>query len=431
MSTQCFGDLSQTSTKYHLVLLTSILATHESYSDNPIKSLQAFNSSKVDPNGTPYKQYNHLSKSMVVSTTRDDIVKDVNGSEKMITKYTICHDKNEKLLILTVKGSDSNSQWIQDANVIMSASLNGLPGIIHNSFLSRAEQIPVSFFVNKIVNEGYRCVFTGHSLGGAVATLVALRVLFHEKIREKSEFCKNVLYIGFGIPSVGNANFVKFVDSVYKDNFHFYINNTDLSILQTLLVNQIYVQFGKLVFLFDDCNYIMSDTYERKNQAKVGNSEHHKCYQYLENILKILHKYYEKEIFVSASSIIETFHEVALPISSIQKNQPGSSNFWNTYSIWYGSPKKMFARSRIVIVICCNNAEFIYKATLQLQGWAETFIDIKSETSVLNENMIQFEFEVAKNLFTDANAKLTLQTPFQETFLPVVILQTDFNQIAQ
>lgn len=426
MSTECFEDLSETSSKYHLVLLTSILASHESYSDNPLRSLQSFNTTKVDPNALPNKQYNHLIKSMALTSTKEENIKD-----GILTKYMLCNNKKEKILLLTVKGSDSNSNWIQDANVIMSATLKDVPGKVHNSFLFRAEQIPVTFFVNKIINEGYRCIFTGHSLGGAVAALVAIRVLIHEKIRGKSEFYKNILFIGFGVPSVGNADFVKYIDSIYKDNFHFYMNNTDLLILQTLLTNQIYVQFGKFVYLHDDCSYVMSEKYERTKQALVGNAEHHECKQYLENLLKILHKNYKKDILLNASEIIEAFNEITLPVLSIQKIQPESNNFWNTYSIWYGNPKKMFARSRIVILICCQNAEFIFKATLQLDGCAEKFVDFKSESSTLNENMMQFEFEVAKNHFKDSNAVLTLQTPFQDANLPIVILQTDFNKIAQ
>ena len=108
MSTQCFGDLSETSSKYHLVLLTSILATHESHSENPLRSLQSFNTTKVDPNGLPYKQYNHLIKSMAFSSTKEENIKD-----EILTRYMVCNNKKEKILILTVKGSDSNSNWIQ------------------------------------------------------------------------------------------------------------------------------------------------------------------------------------------------------------------------------------------------------------------------------------------------------------------------------
>jgi putative lipase involved disintegration of autophagic bodies len=48
------------------------------------------------------------------------------------------------------------------------------PGAAHAGFLDRAKTIPLEYF-RRLLVRGERVVLTGHSLGGAVASLLALR----------------------------------------------------------------------------------------------------------------------------------------------------------------------------------------------------------------------------------------------------------------
>ena len=222
LSNQSFGDLSESSSKYHSLLLTSVLAAYHAYDSNPLQSF----SSKLK---NEKQKFNHLIDNICYSSVYNDNIKDVlHGGERMQVRYMVGDNVKEKILFVSVRGSETKMDWIQDAHMKLTDPFHGLPGKIHSGFSNRARQVPIEFYVNKIVNEGYRCVFTGHSLGGAVATLLAIRVLFHEKIRGKSEFSKNVLCVGFGTPAVGNEAFVKYVNNIYKENFHFYINKSDL-----------------------------------------------------------------------------------------------------------------------------------------------------------------------------------------------------------
>jgi hypothetical protein len=195
--------------------------------------------------------------------------------------------------------------------------------LVHNGFCKRANQIPINFFINKIVNEGYRFIITGHSLGAATATVFAIRVLFHEKIRQNSEIIKNIICICFGTPAVGNNDFVKYVESLYKDNFHFYINKNDLVVLQTVKpidTSKIYVQFGKFVFINDAAEYRMSDTYDRSKFKETGEMEDHRCTHYVENLVKILEKQHKTEIYAEENDTktICLFKHLFIPTESFE-----------------------------------------------------------------------------------------------------------------
>jgi hypothetical protein len=90
--------------------------------------------------------------------------------------------------------------------------------------LQLMDKIPIKFFADQIVNHNYNIVFTGHSLGAATASLVAMNLLTFLK----SEY-NNVLFIGFGSPLIGCQDFKKFVEnSDFSNNFHFFINENDI-----------------------------------------------------------------------------------------------------------------------------------------------------------------------------------------------------------
>ncbi len=430
MQNKCFGDLSQTSSQYHSILLTSIIATHESYNEDPFKSLQNFDDSVLNSAGSSHKKFNNLIQSLVVSNINDDNFKDIvwKGGDKMQVRYMVGHNENEKILVCAVRGSDTTLDWVQDLNAYMSGTIYDLPGKCHDGFIGRAKQIPIEFFVNKIVNEGYRCIFTGHSLGGAVATLLAVRVLFHEKIKGNSDFTKNILCIGYGTPPVGNAAFSKNIDSICKNNFHFYVFKKDLVVLLPYPINLFFEHFGKFVFLSDNGVYRMSDTFKRKGIPWPA--DHH-CINYFKNVVKILEKDHKQDIYldVNENRNIQVFDLFCIPTSAIQKSQDGlkcdltngCASFCNKYSVAFGVP------SRILFRICCKNADFIYKATFQLEGYTQKFIDVKAERARGSENTIEFDFEVPKNQFRDAKGTLFLQTHFEEAKLSVEISRADFG----
>ena len=314
-----------------------------------------------------------------------------------------------------------------------------MPGKVHAGFSARANQVPINFFINKIVNEGYRCIFTGHSLGGAAATLVAIRVLFHEKIKENSEYTKNILCVGFGTPAVGTSSFVNYVDEKYKENFHFYVNNNDLVVLQTFLASHIYIQFGKTIFLHNDGTYKMLDKYSRKELKIVGKPMDHPVRHYIENIVKLLEKEGKNDIYVESGQEknVGTLNHLLVPVQSIKKHQPGTTcdlehgckKFCNQYSIFIENRRKIVLnKNRIILNLCCKNAEYIYRATLQLEGYTKKCVDNTAEMFGGSSNTIQFDFKAPKSFkLKPTKGILTLTTHFEEVSMPIEITESDLS----
>ena len=83
--------------------------------------------------------------------------------------------------------------------------------------------------------------------------------------------------------------------------------------------------------------------------------------------------------------------------------------------------KKIFQKQFIIIHLCCQNSEFIYKAVLKLKGSSHEYVDLKLQR--LHNNTIELTFEVPKSSISLENTKgtLMLQTHFELASLPIKI----------
>ena len=197
---------------YCKILFQSTIISEIIYEKDPRECLRS----------NDFKYLKHGIKSMCVSKT--------NTSEELDTtfevKYMICDcsTASKKRLIVGFRGTKSMNDVLTDLKVY--SKINNCNGRFHNGFNKRSEQIPIKYFVKKIVEDGYEIIFTGHSMGAAVAALVTVRVLLEKSMVEEN--CKKVTFIGFGSPLVACGDFQTFINSRFKSNFHFYINNKDL-----------------------------------------------------------------------------------------------------------------------------------------------------------------------------------------------------------
>ena len=448
MSTHDFGDLSDNGSNYKSILFTSVLAAHVVYNADPLISLHNDETDRIDPKIgrrdeeiLSYAKYNHLIEDLVFSTVYEEKLKDVinrilKKGDNLQTRYMICINEREKILFLAIRGTETKNDWTQDAKMLLTRSIYNLPGKVHAGFSIRAEQVPLEFYVNKIVNEGYRCVVTGHSLGGATATLVAVKLLFHEKIHGKSEFYKKILCICFGTPAVGNFEFAEHINKIYKENFHFYINKNDLVVLQTFTMSKIYIQFGKFIFINDDGTYVMSNTYVRE-RFLLGVAEDHRCTHYVENLVKILEKSHQVYLEGTERKIIRIFQALYIPTVKIEKhvlNQKcdlinGCSKFCNKYSVCLNNKKTLLGKSILFvdITICCQNAEYIYKGVLEFDGCEEKYLDLKVKRFGSCSHLIQLNFDVKTNVLKCTKAKLVLITHLEEASMHIDISKEDFD----
>jgi hypothetical protein len=253
-----FDELSNAFSHYERILLSSVLLSEVIYEKKPIKSLNE-----------NYSYYNHYIEEAEVKKTE----KKWGGHS---TKYLIC--ENNKTLIVAFRGTADIDDFLTDivvqpfpyllskkqpendntnllkrfANLALPSPLkknadnavdDNIP-VVHSGFFLRSEEISIDYFLNKILKHDYKVVFTGHSLGAAVAALVAIKLIFHEDVCENSKIRKNIFFFGFGCPAIGNSKFCSDIDEICKSNFHFYVNEDDYVPTKT-----IYRHFGKIIKL--------------------------------------------------------------------------------------------------------------------------------------------------------------------------------------
>ncbi|KAL9646849.1 hypothetical protein ABK040_013709 [Willaertia magna] len=195
---------------YCQILLQCAITCEISYEKDPKQVLN-----------TKYYNYNHNIKSLCSSITAD-----LDRNATLETRYVIadCSDEKTKRLIVAIRGSYSKADVLTDVKLIPALNDYGY-GIFHSGFLGRAKFIPIDYFFDKI-NEGYHIVFTGHSMGGAVAAILATRLL--ESCEVKAIKKASVQFIGFGVPLLADEKFLKRVkDNQQTNNYHFYVNEED------------------------------------------------------------------------------------------------------------------------------------------------------------------------------------------------------------
>lgn len=75
--------------------------------------------------------------------------------------------------VVACRGTTDMSDALADLNFLQ-RTMTLIPGAAHSGFLDRAKTIPLEYFRRMLIR-GERLVLAGHSLGGAVASLLALR----------------------------------------------------------------------------------------------------------------------------------------------------------------------------------------------------------------------------------------------------------------
>lgn len=145
--------------------------------------------------------------------------------------------RKDKTLIISFRGSKTMFEWWKDVVAQQrEASEIGFSGKVHTGFSHIFEHIQESFerkFIQAYQDAGGSCdcIFTGHSLGGALASICAgytalpiKQNLFPEGRQENQ-----IKVINFSSPYIGNLYFTRQIEELlYPHNLLCYANQADL-----------------------------------------------------------------------------------------------------------------------------------------------------------------------------------------------------------
>jgi predicted lipase len=341
MSGQTLEELSVHFSNYHKTVLTCAIASESIYEKSPLDL-----TSEDD-----YNRFSNRIERIVIS--------EMNPLDNQInqTKYMIC--ERDELLIVVFRGTDNLDDWLNDITK-SDNKLSNIPGDFHSLFLKRSEEIPIEFFVEKIVKESYKIVFTGHSYAGAIAGLVTIRILFNEQIFGNKVFLDKILCIGFGSPVFADDQFKKYVERYYKNNFHFYFNETD--IIPNL---SIYRHFGVFVYLKGDAKLkLYKEFYYPKSNIKL--LKDHLMVNYRKNIVKILEKENIK-VFKTHLFKVGEFKLLFIPIKQFQRKSGDElkrkiMKYSNNYSV-----KLIQDETNMDLKLCCKGLDYIIKTLFYIE----------------------------------------------------------------
>jgi hypothetical protein len=149
--------------------------------------------------------------------------------------YTLATLDGGQTLVCAFMGTYSLSDVLADADVRAAKSF--IPGFadggVHNGIAARANLISLAPFIeamrpSTVGATPKRLLFTGHSLGGGIATLVALRLL--KLCAFSSEEVSKVRCITFGMPLLLDKKLTEVLseDSRLFNVFHSVVNSKDL-----------------------------------------------------------------------------------------------------------------------------------------------------------------------------------------------------------
>ena len=127
--------------------------------------------------------------------------------------FIVFKSKKFKKIVVALPGTRGKLQFLDEILNSGLQSYKFLSSIkMVDYFLDRAERIQKKVFdtIDSAKESGYQIIFVGHSLGGAVASILAFYGVNKGKINKSQN---NIILITYGQPQTGNENFV---DAVMK-----------------------------------------------------------------------------------------------------------------------------------------------------------------------------------------------------------------------
>ncbi len=179
-----------------------------------------------------------------------DIVKLVKISSCDCHALVVAH-KRENIMVVSIRGTYSWSNVLADLK-IWRVTYPPCPKDcgVHNGFFHYYNNIKAKLdetvdAVSRNSAPGLKIVVTGHSLGGAVATLYAAHIL-----QRWHKYKGNVQLVTYGSPRVGNKAFVKYINNLLETKNIYRIKYKNNPVTYIPLTSWGYQHVGDVVYSF-------------------------------------------------------------------------------------------------------------------------------------------------------------------------------------
>jgi hypothetical protein len=173
---------------------------------------------------------------------------------------------SEKAAVLAFRGTEKKIEdWFTDAQIeLVAGSTAGVPGLVHSGFAGALTTVvqAVDEELDALKGKSLPLHVTGHSLGGALATLAALRC----ESRASSAGLVRTVHT-YGSPRVGDAAFAAAFQRTFRGRSFRTVNNEDIVTQVPPAVG--YEHVGDMVFI-DEAGHLygeMSFTFRLLNFA--------------------------------------------------------------------------------------------------------------------------------------------------------------------
>lgn len=207
---------------------------------------------------------------------------------------TIYNNNGKNILLLIFRGTSTNKDILIDLDVyrdyLYLDNYEGTKPLIHSGFLEQFETVKNKIIEEieeyKKLNNNFHIIFTGHSLGGALATLSSLYFYYKYKLEEIE-----INTITFGSPRVGDKIFVKLFNENIKLSYRFVNDNDPIPLLPTRMR---YKHVKGCCWLYEDrilneikvnrCCRFIRNLFLSFMGYKYNPLEDHKCITYINDI---------------------------------------------------------------------------------------------------------------------------------------------------
>lgn len=173
---------------------------------------------------------------------------DVNGTQSFLAR-------GEGVAVLAFRGTEKKLEdWVTDAKFkLVDGAASGVPGQVHDGFTEALANVAARLdgLVAQLKTRRVLLHLTGHSLGGALATLAALH------FGRNPAACPVHTVHTFGSPRVGDAAFVQDFDQHYRGRSYRFVNDEDL-VTRVPTRAQGYEHVGEFIYI-DEAGRLVRD----------------------------------------------------------------------------------------------------------------------------------------------------------------------------